>query len=444
MNSSNFGTDNDQSTITSPDNSILVPSKMSIELSTTSEYQKGMAVIPMEPSISTIDPRQNFPHERPESERREPRNLSKKWAPTYCDRPKPSLVEKRIPWKLIPIDLSPTNHPGYPFSDSRTSIHRASSPTEDVQDVSIDQLAAQLKENTGATFIPNLRTEGNFSHSPVSFEGNLLGQLNRELLSTNANSPEEHGSLQSSIPCPDGAKGGIQEHTFAKTVEYRDGKSVIGRIGELMDNGSWQNNSSSRSPSSPNSDHGTSSDKTTVVEVPSVPSKVMPPLIPPPVIDHQVEAAILQALGSLNSIFSASESLSPIQSVSSQVLISNNPPQMDALQSPVFVDKDKSQHVTSFPITEKDVQSVESCLFQISGESTQEVANVDSSLSSPASSPKPTEHSITTEVFDLCPSCQTLLDIRCLMIDLKTGNASITCLKCDAHIVMANVFKKVR
>jgi hypothetical protein len=172
----------------------------------------------------------------------------------------------------------------------------------------------------------------------------------------------------------------------------------------------------------------------------------MPPLIPPPVIDHQVEAAILKALGSLNSILNASELLStPIQPAPSQVIVSNNPKRMDAPQSPVFVDKDKSQNLTLSLVVEKNVQNVESCLFQISGESVKEVANIDSSEKTSVSSPKPTEQSVTTEeVVDSCPSCENHFDVRCMKIDLKTGNASITCLGCDVHVVMANVFKKVR
>ncbi|XP_046645118.1 uncharacterized protein LOC124335730 isoform X3 [Daphnia pulicaria] len=426
MISSNLGTDHDQSIITSPDSSILVSSKISNESPSTSEIQKGMAVIPMETSVPATDPRRKIPSARLESDKKESRNLNTKWAPIYCDRPKPNLVEKRIPWKLIPIDLVPSNYPGNQLSDSRASNPRIPSPTEDV---SIDQLAAQLKENTG----------------------NLMRRFSRDVISTcaaphPASSPDDRASIQSPVPCPDGARGVQENHTVTKSVVDLDGKSATNRTGELMDKEPWNADSTSCSPSSPKCDHGTSSHKSTEAEIPSLRTNVIPPLIPRPVIDRQVEADILEALGSLNSMLDASELLlsKPIQSASSEVLTSNNAENVDVPQSPVIVE-DKSQYVTLSLTAENVVQSVESCSLQILGESVkEEVANVDSPGNSSTSSPKPAEQSVTTEeVVDSCPSCQTLLDILGLKIDLKTGNASVTCLGCDVHIVMANVFKKL-
>ncbi|XP_046457355.1 uncharacterized protein LOC124204353 isoform X4 [Daphnia pulex] len=392
MISSNLGTDHDQSIITSPDSSILVSSKISNESPSTSEIQKGMAVIPMETSVPATDPRRKIPSARLESDKKESRNLNTKWAPIYCDRPKPNLVEKRIPWKLIPIDLVPSNYPG-----------------------------------------------------------NLMRRFSRDVISTCAaphpsSSPDDRASIQSPVPCPDGARGVQENHTVTKSVVDLDGKSATNRTGELMDKEPWNADSTSCSPSSPKCDHGTSSHKSTEAEIPSLRTNVIPPLIPRPVIDRQVEADILEALGSLNSMLDASELLlsKPIQSASSEVLTSNNAENVDVPQSPVIVE-DKSQHVTLSLTAENVVQSVESCSLQILGESVkEEVANVDSPGNSSTSSPKPAEQSVTTEeVVDSCPSCQTLLDILGLKIDLKTGNASVTCLGCDVHIVMANVFKKL-
>ncbi|XP_046645119.1 uncharacterized protein LOC124335730 isoform X4 [Daphnia pulicaria] len=392
MISSNLGTDHDQSIITSPDSSILVSSKISNESPSTSEIQKGMAVIPMETSVPATDPRRKIPSARLESDKKESRNLNTKWAPIYCDRPKPNLVEKRIPWKLIPIDLVPSNYPG-----------------------------------------------------------NLMRRFSRDVISTcaaphPASSPDDRASIQSPVPCPDGARGVQENHTVTKSVVDLDGKSATNRTGELMDKEPWNADSTSCSPSSPKCDHGTSSHKSTEAEIPSLRTNVIPPLIPRPVIDRQVEADILEALGSLNSMLDASELLlsKPIQSASSEVLTSNNAENVDVPQSPVIVE-DKSQYVTLSLTAENVVQSVESCSLQILGESVkEEVANVDSPGNSSTSSPKPAEQSVTTEeVVDSCPSCQTLLDILGLKIDLKTGNASVTCLGCDVHIVMANVFKKL-
>ncbi|KAK4010233.1 hypothetical protein OUZ56_019383 [Daphnia magna] len=56
----NSRTDNDPSFITSPDNSVLLQSKVSIEVSSMSESHKGVAVIPTESATRTKDPRQNF------------------------------------------------------------------------------------------------------------------------------------------------------------------------------------------------------------------------------------------------------------------------------------------------------------------------------------------------------------------------------------------------
>ncbi|XP_046457356.1 uncharacterized protein LOC124204353 isoform X5 [Daphnia pulex] len=388
----NSGSNHDQSIITSPDSSILVSSKISNESPSTSEIQKGMAVIPMETSVPATDPRRKIPSARLESDKKESRNLNTKWAPIYCDRPKPNLVEKRIPWKLIPIDLVPSNYPG-----------------------------------------------------------NLMRRFSRDVISTCAaphpsSSPDDRASIQSPVPCPDGARGVQENHTVTKSVVDLDGKSATNRTGELMDKEPWNADSTSCSPSSPKCDHGTSSHKSTEAEIPSLRTNVIPPLIPRPVIDRQVEADILEALGSLNSMLDASELLlsKPIQSASSEVLTSNNAENVDVPQSPVIVE-DKSQHVTLSLTAENVVQSVESCSLQILGESVkEEVANVDSPGNSSTSSPKPAEQSVTTEeVVDSCPSCQTLLDILGLKIDLKTGNASVTCLGCDVHIVMANVFKKL-
>ncbi|KAK4025443.1 hypothetical protein OUZ56_014512 [Daphnia magna] len=71
--SSNYETDNDPSFITSPDNSVLLQSKVSIEVSSMSESHKGVAVIPTESATRTKDPRQNFLCSRSDAVRRQPK-----------------------------------------------------------------------------------------------------------------------------------------------------------------------------------------------------------------------------------------------------------------------------------------------------------------------------------------------------------------------------------
>ena len=68
-------------------------------------------------------------------------------------------IEERIPWKLIPIQVDNPVHHNFKLHGPLSEI--SSDTTEDKLNDTIDQLAEQLKENTGASFllIPNSETD---------------------------------------------------------------------------------------------------------------------------------------------------------------------------------------------------------------------------------------------------------------------------------------------
>lgn len=449
--SSHFETDNDQSIITSPDDSVMLPSKGFIEVSSTSESQKGVAVIPTESSIPTDDPRQNFPCKIPDVKKTQPKNQNTKWVPVFCDRPKPRFVEKQIPWKLIAIDFSPVSNADNEHPDGSASIQTVPNPTEEVQEVSIDQLAAQLKENTGATFIPHLRLPGNVSHSTAPFEDNLLTRSNRDTVSSHVSSTslsEDHSALQSPTPCLDQSNLIRKQNSLIKISDSSIRKSTTVEPGDGFDGEPRHPDSTSWS-SSPKCDESTNIDKNASVEIASLPPAI-PISIPPPVVDHQVEADILKALETLNPIVTPvlQPSIS-ILSCSSKVLISNTenmePSQFSVPVQENVIDLGLPDNGL-LTVAANDTVGEEPYLFQTSEEPLEEMeTSLYDSENSSTCSPEPAEEPITIdEVVESCPCCLSELDIGRLKIDLTTGNATVHCLACSVHIVMKNVFRKMR
>uniref|UniRef100_A0A0P5J8D4 C2H2-type domain-containing protein n=3 Tax=Daphnia magna TaxID=35525 RepID=A0A0P5J8D4_9CRUS len=449
--SSNYETDNDPSFITSPDNSVLLQSKVSIEVSSMSESHKGVAVIPTESATRTKDPRQNFLCSRSDAVRTQPKIQNTKWAPVYCDRSKSSLVEKKIPWKLIPIDFSSESYNGNLQPDGGTLAPTVPSPTEEIPEVSIDQLAAQLKENTGATFIPHLRMSANVSHSTISSEKNLLIRFNRDLVSSHVSSTsfsEEQAVSQSPTPSLDKANSVPELNSSIKISERSIENSAAVKPGDEFDLEPWHPDSTSLLPLL-KYDQATNPEENTIPESANSLPSAEPISIPPAVIDHQVEADILKALETLSPMVSAtvlSASVS-ISSCSSQVLISNtNNAVSSQCTLPVLRDDIDpvlpGNNLISIPAIEmRCADPVALC-----AEPTKETeCSFNHSDNSSTSSCEPVEEPVTIEeLTDSCPCCQTVLDIGCLKIDLNTGNASVHCLECSVHIVMRNAFMKMR
>lgn len=450
--SSNITLDNNHSIIiTSPDNSFTLQSTVSVEVSSTSENQKLMPEIPTEPHFPTSDPRPNFPISEKDAMGNQSKNLNAKWAPIYHNRPKPNLVEKRIPWKLIPIDLSLSRYSSNQRSNSDRPTSVPSTP-EDALGASIDQLAEQLKENTAATFIPHSRLT-----SSLSFEANLLPCTSRDMISSHVSSTsasEEHPPSRTSTPCLDETINTVVNKRNSVSV---GGQSSYGRpenqIGSLLVLDPWHPDSTSGSPYTPKCDYPSSPDRIAVSEVPNLPLPIVPKPIPLPIVDHQVDAAILEELGTLE-LKPCAKSLLPtsIPTTSSRVQKSNVNTQnkdTNVSQTSSIVVRENPKSVAaattvSSPTPKSEIDNFESFPKLFSEIKKNEVTCKPSECSN-NSSPEPVEQSITIgEVVELCPECQAFLDSSRLKIDLKTGNASTCCRNCGLRIVMERVFKKIR
>ncbi len=449
--SSNAALDNNHSIIiTSPDNSFTLQSIISVEVSSTSENQKSMPEIPTETHFPTSDPRPNFPISEKDAMGNQSKNLNAKWAPIYHNRPKPNLVEKRIPWKLIPIDLSLSRY----SCNQRSNIGRPTSipsTPEDTLGASIDQLAEQLKENTAATFIPHSRLT-----SSLSIEANLLPCTSRDMISSHVSSTsasEERPSSRTSTPCLDETIVVNKRNSVSV-----GGQSSYGRLdnqtGSLLVLEPWHPDSTSGSPYITKCDYPSSPDRISVSEVPNLPLPVVPKPIPLPIVDHQVDAAILEELGTLE-LKPCAKSLLPtsIPTTSSQVQKSNVNTQnkgTNVSETSLIVVRENPKSVVaattvSSPTPKSEIDNVESRFSELFGETKNNEATCKPSECSSNSYPEPVEQSITIgEVVELCPECQAFLDSSRLKIDLKNGNASTCCRNCGLRIVMERVFKKIR
>ncbi|KAI9558549.1 hypothetical protein GHT06_015337 [Daphnia sinensis] len=450
-NSSNYETDDDHSFITSPDNSVMLQSKVSIEVSSTCESQKGVAVIPTESSTRTKDPRQNVLCNRSDAVKKQPKIQNMKWAPVYCDRSKSSLVEKKIPWKLIPIDFSQESYNGNLQPDGGTLVPTVPSPTEEIQEELIDQLAAKLKEDTGATFIPHSRTSADVSHSTISSGKNILTRFDRDVVSSHVSSTsfsEEQAVVQSPTPSLENTNLVPERNSSTQISENPIEKLAPVKPGDGFDLEPWHPDSTSLLPST-KYDQPTSPEENATPEVANSLPSAEPISIPPAVIDRQVEADILKALETLNpmvgaSVLSASVSIS---SCSSKVLISkSNNAETSQCTVPVLRDGIdpvlSGNNLISIPTIEmRSADPVAMC-----AEPTKETeCSLNHFDNSSTSSCESVEEPVTIEeLVDSCPCCQTMLDIGCLKIDLNTGNASVHCLECSVHLVMRNAFIKMR
>ncbi|XP_057369074.1 uncharacterized protein LOC130690111 [Daphnia carinata] len=447
--SSNYETEIDHFFITSPDNSVQLQSKASIEMSSTFESQKGVAVIPTESSTRTKDPRQNVLCSGSDAVRTQPKIQNMKWAPVYCDRSKSSLVERKIPWKLIPIDFSPECYNGNLHTDGGTLAPTVPSPPEEIQEVSIDQLAAQLKENTGATFIPHLRMSANVSHSMLSSGKNVLAHCNRDAISSHVSStsfPEEQAVAQSPTPSVDEANLVPERNSPINISKSSMEKSGTVKPEDELDLEPSHPDSTSLLPSK-KYDQVANPKENAIPELDNSMPSTEPISIPPAIKDHQIEADILKALETLNpmdgtSVLSASVS---IPSCSSKVVISNtNNAETSQCTVPVLRgDIDPvlpGNNLISIPSIEmRYAGPVALCA--------EPTKKMEYSLyySDNSSSCETVEEPVTIEeLVDSCPCCQSVLDIGCLNIDLNTGNASVHCIKCSVHIVMRNAFIKMR
>lgn len=492
-------TDNNQLDITSPDTSNLLQSKMPVETS-TSESQMELTVIPIEPHVQTTDPRQNFPCEKGTSGNRS-KSLVAKWAPVYRDRPRPSVVEKLIPWKLIPIDLSPLNYSCTQPVLSNTSTHRVPSPAEDTLDASIDQLAAQLKENTGATFIPNSRLPTVVCENPASLDGNMVSCLNRDVISSNGtlfSSSDDRASLQSSTPIPDEDSNQEPDIVSQTLVNPEEHSLSIEPKKSLIEKPS-KSSLTSVLPCAQLHENA-STCKAGISENPLLTSFVVPT---PSTSKENPETAVieLEIMRSLSLTLADSpqdsQSSVPKDCTIPEVLLSNTQ-NVDKVSPSSSVVNGKTQSpvaiiCTSIPAHEID--NIESQLSELFGETkaenvnysppscssspnaemdsvtcslpcssssnpTENVSitrlpsscstspnadNVSDSSSSCSSSPEPDEQLIAVEeVVDSCYKCQTVFNIARLKVDLTTGNITIVCLKCGRPTVMKHGFKKIR
>ena len=450
---SNLSLDNSQSIIiTSPDNSFPLQSKIPVEVSSTSEHQKSLTVIPIEPHCPTLDPRQSFPCD---IIGKQSKNLNHKlWQPIYQDRANPKLTEKRIPWKLIPIDFSSSDDSKNERSQGGRPASLPSPPEDPIDPSSIDQLAEQLKENTGATFIPPSGLETNFAHSPVFFEGSCSSQYDIPSHVSSTSASEELAPSRSSTPCVDEDEPVAVDERNSVTIgcHYRKPNSP----GHLLVLKDWDPDSTSGlSPYSPKCDYPSSPDKT---EVPKLHFPLVPKPIPPPKVDRQQDAAILEHLGTFILTPCTKPQLQSSMSFpicSQEVVRKSNTQNVNTPQTSSFVVE--NNHIptvaetinTSPPISEPDVGIVESKLSKlfvhpVDTHTPKNVACDDSSKCSSNSSPEPMEQLVTIGAVDFCPKCQTPLDSKCLHINLRTGNCSTRCYNCGIHIVMEGGYKKKR
>lgn len=483
--------------ITSPENSrIKVPNGMS----STSESQKSAALIPIEPHVSVTDPRKRFETEpintqndkhtrhRTHSSRQSP-----KWAPVYYDRTKSTVADKLIPWKLIPIDFEPSNYskivqsntnflsrvpslvqsntdsssrvPSVVQSNTDSSsrvpsvvqsntnpLTRAPSPVDDTLGASIDELAAQLKEDTGATFIPGSRASVAARNLRISFEGSISSREDNGEAHSRTSSfcvSEEQLSV-SSTPYHEENTNEEQRSTNESSGAYscnvpQDCPSIIRSVSEI-------------SPTLPCSAQTSCTeiiDVATTSKVPSVHEEdiaichtVSSPECPSELVEKKENLGqtkpILTKFDVANDTSATSPSTSFVlnQTLSSKIHSKNIEKintRDDSPLSPLSSDSQINVEKLSSSVTPHtdfvESRSRETCSKN----------NVGESLVCPVSSCNPlVETVIIQKPVEICEKCQAGLDTTFLKIDLKTGNLTVDCQECGVRIIMLGAYKKIR
>lgn len=431
--------------ITSPDSSSLL--RLKTFGVSTMEDQSGMTLIPTEPDLQTADPRPTLQIGK-EGMESQSQNQTIKSAPVYEDHLKPSIVENQIQWKLIPIDLSPTNYFGAQTNIKNASIPRVPSPTEDTLDASIDQLAAQLKENTGATFIPASRLQKVTYFSSPSLEGNLESHLIQGDISSHvpsSSSSENRTFLRSLTPVLDKTNHlETPDSVFKSQDDVAEQPIVLQTDVSLLAGCNLSSLPYAQSCESP-----VFNELATAVSS-ILTSNVMPSTTHPDEQAAQEKAPYSDAIDSLTgelSTTSVTPLTVPIDTPSSEVLTANTQKLSPNLHySSIVEEKPRNivEKVDSLsPESSKELDKVESRLFEMFGEDDKR-----SNLSANCSTAFPPSHcsygkpDAVGEIIESCPKCQTVFDITRLKLDLKTGNIAISCHACDHPTVMKHAFKK--
>ena len=417
-----------QTDVNSPENVLSQPS-VSEEIA-VDENRPSIRFIPLgsPPYLQTAltkDPRRYVANDT--NRFQQPGTHQAKWVPHFIRCPTPKPFGKK--WCLIPIDLPPKPCIR-PSPKPLTS--RIPSPLDDTMSAEIDQLAAKLKENPGATFIPvSLPVDGSaasFSNYPATSAQELSSSTSGEC--SRSSTPfvdEPNGEETDSDPQPSTQISALnQDNNTLLCIEQAPTSTVEKTF-------SW-NRCDDRGISSDNLLTGKGSRGSMPDVVPML--DFQPITCPTETID--VPLSVGEPIPAEPLAIAESPVALSIPPNSPQDSICNT--QNPNSSKPLIVETEDDLLPNLDVVQVPSIFIDETCLIKC-----EEVGVSLFTTPSPSPSPSaPYDHlKVVDQAQDECFKCETVFDLTRLTVNLKTKDVTVTCKECGAVTVMKQVLHKM-